>query len=50
MRDWDEDEDLHRPRDERPGEHTARLTALVVAAGVVTLLMVLLIGPLFNGE
>lgn len=48
MRDWDQDSDHLRPTDERSRQHTVRLGLLVVAAAIVTLLMVLLIGPMFN--
>lgn len=48
MREWDPDSDHHRPTDDRSRQHTLRLGILVVAAAVVTLLMVLLIGPMLN--
>lgn len=49
MRDWDHDLDQpRRPSSERSRQHAVRLVGLVVAAGIVMLLMVLLIGPLFN--
>ena len=48
MREWDPDSDHHRPTSDRSRQHTLRLGILVVAAAVVTLLMVLLIGPMLN--
>lgn len=48
MREWDPDTDHRRPTDEGSRQHTLRLGILVVAAGIVTLLMVLLIAPMFN--
>lgn len=50
MREWDRDVEEHRHPtiDERSRQHSLRLGVLVVAATVVALLMVLLIGPMFN--
>lgn len=51
MLEWDQDFDhQQRPPDERSRRHTLRLGVLVVAAGIVTLLMVVLIGPLFAAQ